>query len=76
MEMKRVIGVAAAALACLLFGAAGMGCVYAAKLAYDDHALLNQIRRSNEQQLINAAEQVKQFQQQQQGQAPGAAPAK
>lgn len=74
METKRVIGWAAAALACVLFGAAGMGCAYTAKLAYDDHQLLNQIRRNNEQQLINAAEQVKQFQQQQAGQ--GAAPAK
>jgi hypothetical protein len=75
MSRSTVIRIAvglAVAVAMVVMGACGAGSVYVAKAVYDDHALLNKIRAANDQQLINAAQQVDQFQKQQAQGAPAA----
>ena len=59
-------------------GACGMGGAMVVGKLYDDHQLLNEIRKTRDQEIVNAAERVRQFQQQQQQQQGqgAAAPAK
>ena len=54
-----------AGLFMILLGGCGMSCAYVGGQLYADHQLLNEIRKAREQELVQAAERVRQFQAQQ-----------
>ncbi len=67
-QTMRVAGWLAAAVLVVLLGACGMGSAMVVGKLYDDHQLLNEIRKTRDQEVLNAAERVRQFQAQQAGQ--------
>lgn len=67
----------AAAVAIVLLGGAGFCGASIGQHLYEDHLLIDAARAADQQRVVQAAEQVKQFQDQQKQQAPAApAPAK
>ena len=64
-SFARVAGLLAVGIVFVLLGACGMGGAMVVGKIYDDHQLLNEIRKTRDQEIVNAAERVRQFQQQQ-----------
>lgn len=57
-------------VAIVLLGACGFCASAVGKHLYDDHLLIDAARQADQQRVIQAAEQVKQYQQQQAAPAP------